>query len=1243
VYLKQIELIGFKSFAEKTRLQFEPGMIAIVGPNGCGKSNISDAIRWVLGEQRPTALRCAKMADVVFNGTDSRKPLGMAEVSITFADCEGFLETEFNEVTVTRRVFRSGEGQYFINKTPCRLKDVQRLFMGTGIGTTSYSVMAQGQIDIILSSRPEDRRIVFEEAAGITKFKADRKEAMRKIDQTDANLLRLADVIREVKRQIGTLQRQAGKAQKYKELRDELRGLDIFLTRRRLAALDIRIRELDTTIHALHEQWSSHQEFVAEAEAESSRIHGLIHETEERIANLTEQATQADNRYLRAQEVIKVNEQRIAEYRAWAERDNREISETRTQIEQLRLQQESLTQKRLLLQQNEEVEQKALKEAQTQFDAHRLQIEQTRAQLQQDRQKSVECERRTAQIQQELADMEARQRELLMKRDRLAAEHGQMQETLAATEQACAEVQARLDTLTAEVAATDERFEARNAEQAAVAEELNTLQAESARLQSEAAAKRAQIELLKDAGEARDDYAPGSQLLLDPANPLGLEPQTVLGPLAEMFNAPPDLRLALEAALRAWLDAVIVRDAESARQIFALLLARGTPAAARVIAASSQGLSGGVDPDAPLSPPSPGLTPLLDRVTVEEPFSEAARRLLGTVFLAESLDAVPAVLPAGCRVVTRDGVIAHADGCAELWMPDSPVSSPLARKLLAAEAADQLAVLETTFRTTRTRQEQLAARSAELSLNLTQMRKTLDENRRRAAQAEGEHQSVSRDAERARARLDHVSRELGALNEQTSGDEEIRAAHTNELDELTVMRASLLERIAENSTLLQEREGVFSELSHTLTECRIRVSSVSQQIEHAVGQREAIQTRMDELERTVQGRNRGVMSYDESIERLAQEIASLEANLDPMRITAETLHQKIEETRRERAARQSDLEKTDATLTERRRELETVREQRSRAEIDLAESRIRRQNHLDHVYNEYGLSPEELVAHADPAWKEGGPPPISEIEARTTSLNADIQALGPVNLVAIEEHKELEERYSFLKAQEEDLLKSKEQILELIAMINKKSSEMFQSTFDQANAHFSTMFTRLFNGGQAKLVLLENAEDPLECGIDIIARPPGKRPQSITLLSGGERTMTAVSLLFAIFMIKPAPFCMLDELDAALDDSNIGRFVQTLKDFLKHSQFLIITHNQHTIASSDIVYGVTQQEKGISKIVSMRLKEIGIKPLELGVSEDAANAVSAVEEPPPRSRRRGRKKKSGDDAAPDPEVSAPAE
>lgn len=1209
MYLKQLELTGFKSFSDKTRLQFEPGMIAIVGPNGCGKSNVSDAIRWVLGEQRPTALRCAKMPDVIFNGTDSRKPLGMAEVSITFADCEGALESEFDEVTVTRRVFRTGEGQYFINKNLCRLKDVQRLFMGTGIGTTSYSVMAQGQIDIILSSRPEDRRLVFEEAAGITKFKADRKEALRKIDQTEANLLRLADVIREVKRQIGTLQRQAGKAQKYKALRDELRGLDIFLSRRRLAGFDVRIRELDLSIHALSEQLVMHQEVVAETEADAANIHGQIHETEERIASLTEQATQADNRYIRAQEVMKVNEQRIAEYRAWAERDNREISETRKQINHLHLQLESLAQKRLLLKQSAESGQTDLEKAQARFDTHRQQIDQSRSQLQKDRQTSVVCERRTAEIQKTLTEMEARQRDLIMKRDRLSSEQRQVQEALVAIDATCHDVQARLIAFTEETEQVHARVETLEEEQSGVAEELNSLQTSLSSMQSEAAAKRAQLDFLTDARESDDAYAPGTRQLLDSNNPLDLPPGTTLGTLAEMVDAPSDLRLALEAALRPWLDAAVLRDVTDIRQVFSQLLAQGASAAARVVTASTN------EPLASPLAPASGLTPLLNHVTIPDVFAGAAKRLLGSVYLADTLSGLPETLPAGCSVVTREGVMLYANGCAELWMPDSQVSSPLARRMLTSETAEQLDALNDKIGGTRKRLEQLTARSAELSLSLNQTRKLLDENRRKTAQTEGEHQSVTRDAERIRVRMNQVSTELGTLTQQTSGDEETRVALSNELRDLSDQRTQVLERIAEESDLLQELESNFSDLSHALTECRIQVSSIQQQLEHSLAQADTLQTRIDELDRTIQGRSRGVMSYDESIEKLTQEIASLEANLEPMRVAAETLHLKIEETRRERAARQRDLERIEATLAERRRSMETARDNKSRAEVEIAESRMYRQNQLDHIYNEYGLSPEELVAHPDPDWKAEGQPPVNEIEKRVAELNSDIQALGPVNLVAIEEYKELEERFTFLRAQEDDLLKSKEQILDLITMINKKSGEMFQATFEQANANFEKMFSRLFNGGQARLVLLENPEDPLECGIDIIARPPGKRPQSVTLLSGGERTMTAVSLLFAIFMIKPAPFCMLDELDAALDDSNIGRFVQTLKDFLTHSQFLIITHNQHTIAGSDIVYGVTQQEKGISKIVSMRLKEIGVKELSMGTSEPVPTVEESLEKP----------------------------
>ena len=1210
VYLKTLEIIGFKSFSDRTRMSFEPGIVAIVGPNGCGKSNVSDAIRWVLGEQRPTALRCAKMSDVLFNGTDTRKPLGLAEVSITFADCEGVLSTEFNEVTITRRVYRSGEGQFFLNKIPCRLKEIHRLFMGTGIGTTSYSVMAQGQIDAILSSKPEDRRTVFEEAAGITKFKADRKEALRKLEQTDANLLRLTDVIREVKRQIGSLQRQAGKAQKYKELRDELRGIDLFVTRRRLAALDIRIRDLDALSKELATRLAKEQDAVAAAEQVSTRIHEEMLQTEQQIGVLTESAAQADNRLLRAQEVIRVNEQRIAEYRLWAERDTREINQNRQQVELLSAQAAELNLHQQSLASQCEQVRKASGEAQRLFDEQKRAIDQSRAELQQMREQSVGRERRASQIQAQLAEMEARQRGLLLQHERLAAEHAQLEQQVATVGSACAELVQQRDSLHAEAETRADALQTMQDARAAAEADLRTAQEALSRVQAQLAAKRAQIDLLSDRASADDDLPSGTRLLLDPANPLKLAADAVIGPLAEQFSAPRELRFALEAVLRAWLDAVVVRHAADAAAVMTALFAQGRPAAARLIVADTPA------PDAP-TPPA-GLTPLLDLIQPAADFAPAARRLLGHVFLADTLEAVPRPLPAGCTVVTRGGAVFHADGTAEAWMPESQVSSPLARQMLITDAITQADTFEAEAAAIRKRLDRASARAAEGKEAEVQTRRQLDEAKRLAAQKDGEFESVARDAERVRQRFDVVSRELNTVKAKTAGEGEQQQALGAELRAVAATREQGIERSAAIAASLQELEDRQGEIGDRLSDARLAYQGLVQQETHAESQGASLQARIEELERLLQGRSQGVQSYDEGIARLTAEIAELTGKLESMDQEARRLHVCIDEGRELRARKGVDLERADAALGELRRVHEDARDEKSRSDVELAESRMRRQNHLDRIYNDYGLTPEQLVSQPDPVWPGGTVPESAAVEPRLLQLQAEIAAMGPVNLVAIEEYKELEERYTFLRAQEDDLVKSKDQLFNLIQMINGKTSEMFKTTFEQANANFEVMFTKLFNGGTARLVLLENAEDPLECGVDIIARPPGKRPQSVTLLSGGERTMTAVSLLFAIYMIKPSPFAMLDELDAALDDSNIGRFIQTLKDFLPQSQFLIITHNQHTIASADIVYGVTQQDKGVSKIVSMRLREIGVRDLARGTAE--AEMPPTIPTPPRRTR-----------------------
>jgi len=831
MFLKQLDIVGFKSFADKTRLTFDPGLIAIVGPNGCGKSNVSDAIRWVLGEQRPTALRCSKLVDVVFNGTDTRKPLGLAEVSITFAECEKELGTEYHEVTITRRVYRDGSGEYFINKQACRLKDIQHLFMGTGIGTSSYSVMAQGQIDAILSSRPEDRRAVFEEAAGITKFKADRKEALRKIEQTEQNLLREADVLKEMKRQIASLQRQVGKAQRYKELRDELRGLDIYVSRNKIHDFDQTLEENAANRQEIEKAIAEAADIVSAAEAEQQRLHQEVHSIEERLQTLATRQAEAEGAYRRANEVISVNAQRIEEYRLFAERDGREIESTRLQLEEIGMQVESLAQKARLL------------------------------------------------------------------GDSLAAS----QESLAESEEAFAKAQAAIDE------------------------------------------KRANVQKRRH----------------------------------EIANTT--------------LSGVLVNDTQ----------------------------------------------------------------------------------------VSRDGEV-------ETWSAGTKVTTSDRREILMAEI--------------------------------------------------------------------------------TAGEDEVRAL--------------------EMSTM---------SLSQQLTERRIASSQMEQELSFIGQQKESLARRREELSRSLGGREGGIRGYEESIRRLTEESGELMASLDDLKARAADFNAEMDDARVQRGEMMAKISEVDRSVAEKRAGLDQARDFRGKLEVQAAEATMRRQNIYEHLQDEYGLFADAVMREPDPEWKGGVVPPMTELESRVAKLQGEIAALGPVNMVAIDECRELEERYVREKAQEEDLIAAKAQIMELITNLNTTSSEMFRTTFEQANKNFQAMFTKLFGGGEARLVLLENAEDPLECGIDIIARPPGKRPQSVTLLSGGERTMTAVALLFSIFMIKPAPFCMLDELDAALDDANIGRFVEQLKEFLVQSQFLIITHNQHTIAGSDLVYGVSQQEKGVSRIISMRLSDLGVK------------------------------------------------
>ena len=1212
-------MCGFKSFADRTKLLFEPGLIAIVGPNGCGKSNVSDAIRWVLGEQRPSALRGSKMLDVVFNGTDARKQMSMAEVSITFAECEQTLQTEYDEVTITRRVFRTGDSGYYINKAPCRLKDIQRLFMGTGIGTTSYSVMAQGQIDAILSSRPEDRRTIFEEAAGVTKYKADRKEALRKLEQTDANLVRLADIIREVKRQIGSLQRQVEKARKHQELKAELRGIDIFAAKHHLAALDVRLEAIEAELSELTQREEGGLGASQAAEARAAQLRLEMSEDEDRINAKAEAAAQDESGLSHAQDIIRIGEQRIEEYRSWAERDTLEASQIKLQLLQLTNRITDVENEREALKQRVADAADVREDFQERAEEAKSALDALRAELAGKRGESVERERRAAELQDKLGEMEATLRAASVQRERLQGERDKLASDLEALTESCDIAADEYEALKTRADEAQERCEAIEEDIAEIRERGQRKRDDLSAVTAEIASEKAKIDLLREQEASADGSMGGSKMLLDPENPLHLADGTVLGTLAEKFSAEPKYRPALEAALRAWIDAVVVRDASEAKAIVAALAATGGNASARIVAAKGAA--------APVTPKAGDLRPLLDFVSATPDFADGARSLLGNVLLAESLDAIPYPIPDGAAVVTPEGAIVRSDGCAELWAQEGRAASPLARRLAITDGLELVAGLEGRANSIKIDLEEISAREEAYATSLSEARREHDNFRRFAAQKEGELGGARRDLERCQARLAEVDAGIATLREQTKGEDEEKSALADELRDILATRNQTIDELSSLQQTLQEREAAYSETTQALTEARIRESGLRQELSQSESQIAIYENRKIELGQSLEGRSKGVQSYDESIAKLEEDVARTRDNLGALAKRAEESRAELDALKAQRQEKNAELTRAENALSAARQGLDAIRSRRSRIEVEKAELSVRRQNRIDLIQNEYSLSYEELLAEPAPDWGEGGEPTLEEAEKRIERLSAAIQALGFVNMGAIEECQELEKRYETEKAQEEDLLKAKEELMELVRTINQKSSEMFKTTFELANANFEKMFSKLFSGGTAKLVMIDNPEDPLECGVEIIARPPGKRLQSISLLSGGERTMTAVSLLFAIYMIKPSPFCLLDELDAALDDSNIGRFVQALKDFLAQSQFLIITHNQHSIANSNIVYGVTMPEKGVSKIVSMRLADIGVKDLEMGREERLEDIAIPLKRP--RRRRGGAEAEAG--------------
>ncbi|MFA7257662.1 MAG: AAA family ATPase, partial [Kiritimatiellales bacterium] len=724
MYLKTLEIIGFKSFAEKTRLEFEPGMTAIVGPNGCGKSNVSDSIRWVLGESRPTAIRGSSMEDCIFNGTDNHKPLGMAEVTLTLGDCEKELDLGLNEVSITRRVFRSGESDYFINKKACRRKDIQRLFMDTGIGTDAYSVMEQGKIDRVLSSRPDDRRAVFEEASGITKYKTDKQEALRKLEQTEANLLRLADVIREVKRQIISLQRQAGKAQRYKILQEELRGLDIYSARHRLKQLNTRIEEIRAQLEASRLKVDDTHRRIEAANGETDALRTELQQLENAIGTAMDDAMRVKNELERAQHTIRTNTERVTELETLAQQNTKESEEAQSRRTQHRASLDEVVQ---MMQSAEAERVKAKVELETATTRQReteAQVQSSREALNQLRNESMTLDSRIGRLQNELSEIDAKERAGVIRKEQLASEKNSLERALASYQERSEQMAAMAEELKDAVAAQQEAMDELRDRRSSAAEKIQALEKEISELQRQLADKNARLEMVFEA--RKEGFPAGAQHLLDSSD------ENVIGPLAEQLTAAPGYETALEAVLRPWMDALVVRTRAGARNVLTLL-AEGKQGAVRLLAAEG-------DTPAALRQNSGQAVEnsLLEKISCAEEIRPLAARLLANIVVAENLQAIPLTLPAGSVFVTQHGEILSAEGAAEFWKPEDGEANPLGRHHLREQLRGDIQTLEKTLADKRRLHEALRAEQSGTGDALEAAQRDLDERRRALAVQQGE-------------------------------------------------------------------------------------------------------------------------------------------------------------------------------------------------------------------------------------------------------------------------------------------------------------------------------------------------------------------------------------------------------------------------------------------------------------------------------------------------------------------------
>ena len=1256
MHLKKLELVGFKSFADRTSLDFKPGITGIVGPNGCGKSNVVDAFKWILGSQSAKGLRGTEMMDVIFGGTQNRKPLGYAEVTVVFDNTDRYFDIDFSEVAITRRLFRSGESEYLINKNRCRLKDIKNLFLDTGFGATSYSILEQGKIDVLLQATNSDRRVVFEEAAGISKYRLRKAESLRALLRTEDNLDRLQDLIDEVGKRVRRVKAQASKARRYRAYAERIKELRVRIALEAyLGSLDEGSRlttRLDAVLAQISELEQELERLAASIElkrGEREKLRGKLQaardEVEgERIARerTMEKINQADKRYVELVEEernrkrdleqtivsLQRTESQVEEERQKLGRVDSEIERCRALLtntkEELKLRRDLLAESRGVLEARKEGLVEGLQERATTYNL----LVQTAADL-----KALE-------------KREARYEELIIRQEealgRCATGGGSLNKETTESNAALDQVESEREKIVHAMGVFEVRIEEQEAKLRELRQELNR---DTSRF------------------EALNSLQDSSAVFSRRSGELGSAAQ-VHGSVGSVISADESCAMALDAALGELRHAVVVEGQEGALELLGRVR-REDGESADIIS-----LDRVESPNLGVLPEVEGVIGILrELVEVQPGFERIADRLLGDVVLVKDIETAFSLVRNGAgayRLVTSSG---------ELLEPWGGLSVPGSRSGGAVDAAE----LDGLSRSIRTREEECDGLSrgiddhrrklGQLKLALKNKDRSADEVRRRVLVCEGEVAQAERELEKLEGELEVSRRELEEVKVERARKTSVEADYSGEiarLDSECAEAEASIERIElELETLSARADGAKDDAS----EARVALGKVENEDRNL---REFFDKHVrnldDQKSRCADLREASRLS-EERISQTRNEQVDSRARLLELGERETGL---VDELNKFDESEQALAREEDAI----RRQCESVRvrisehtERKQSISLKDQEERHRRETALDRIEEEYGLDLKVLVANA-PEWEtieetsEPGPdvagepvlqgcaegpeapadgaeragredePGVREEDSESADepeelsdeerflkplpdwdgaaaaeelkdLQGKMRRLGNVNLEALEELEELEERYKFQMDQKTDLQDASEKLQGVIAELNAKCRQLFQETFDSVQLNFKDLFRKCFGGGRAELVL-EEGVDILEAGIDIVARPPGKKLRTLALMSGGEKTMTTIALLLAIFKSKPSPFCILDEVDAPLDDANVRRFTVLLDDFLENTQFIIITHNKVTMGQADTLYGITMEERGVSKRVAVSLESYDPDEMEALATSNSA-------------------------------------